>query len=75
MDIYKVRLGLKGQFGKSGGFRVIYQVDQNRKVVTLMALYFKPERAKLTDAEMKDRMDKVAVHIAAVTHIEPPLPN
>jgi mRNA-degrading endonuclease RelE of RelBE toxin-antitoxin system len=72
-DLYKVRLGLKGQFGKSGGYRLIYQVDQQRKVVTLVALYFKPERPKLTDAEMKDRLDKVAVHIAAIARIEPPL--
>jgi mRNA-degrading endonuclease RelE of RelBE toxin-antitoxin system len=75
LDLYKVRLGIKGQFGKSGGYRLIYQVDQNRKVVTLLALYFKPERPNLTDAEMKDRIDKIAVHIASITHVEPPLPN
>jgi len=41
----------------------------------LVALYFKPERPKLTEAEMQDRLDKIAVHIAASAQVEPPLPD
>ena len=61
--IFKIRIGVKGQIGKSGGYRLVYHVDCARNVITPVALYFKPDRAKLSDAEMADRLGKFAEYI------------
>jgi mRNA-degrading endonuclease RelE of RelBE toxin-antitoxin system len=58
-NTFKVRLGLKGQFGKRSGFRLIYHVDESRHVVTLLALYFKPDTPNLPDHEVAERFGKL----------------
>jgi mRNA-degrading endonuclease RelE of RelBE toxin-antitoxin system len=49
-DLFKIRLGVKGQIGKRGGYRLIYHVDWSRQVITPIALYFKPDVPNLPDA-------------------------
>jgi hypothetical protein len=59
-NLYKTRIGVKGQFGKRGGYRMIYHVDMERKVITPIALYFKPDTPSMSDTEITERFDKVA---------------
>ncbi|HUA22195.1 MAG TPA: hypothetical protein VMB25_25800 [Bryobacteraceae bacterium] len=76
-NAFKVRIGLKGQFGKSGGFRLIYHVDDSRSVITPVALYFKPETPNLPDHEVATRFDKLMKIIlqSAAEQSNPDLPT
>jgi mRNA-degrading endonuclease RelE of RelBE toxin-antitoxin system len=58
--VWKIRVGVKGYVGKSGGYRLIYHVDFERKVITPMALYFKGETEKLPDHEVQRLFNEVA---------------
>jgi mRNA-degrading endonuclease RelE of RelBE toxin-antitoxin system len=58
-NVFKIRIGLKGQFGKSGGFRLIYHVDFPRQVITPIALYFKPQIANLPYHEVAERFARL----------------
>lgn len=58
-SVFKVRLGVKGQFGKSGGYRMIYHVDSTSAVITPLALYFKPDIPKLPDHEVAERFQRL----------------
>ena len=58
-DVFKIRIGVKGQFGKSGGYRLIYHVDMERLVITPIALYFKPDTPNLSDSEVAERFIKL----------------
>jgi mRNA-degrading endonuclease RelE of RelBE toxin-antitoxin system len=75
-NVFKVRLGVKGQFGKRGGYRMIYHVDHSRFVITPIALYFKPDTPSLPDREVAQRFDKlmkVILESAQQTQVpEPP---
>lgn len=45
-DVYKVRLpNLDTNKGKSNGYRVVYIVITERKVVVLLTIYYKKEQA------------------------------
>jgi hypothetical protein len=71
-NLFKVRIGIKGQMGKSGAYRMIYHVDQDRMVITPIALYFKPDRSKLPDTEVARRFDDLLQHLRCP--VEPPKP-
>jgi len=71
-NVFKTRIGIKGQIGKSGGYRLIYHVDWERKVVTPIALYFKPETAKLPDNEVAARFNRLFEAIQAAKQPTPP---
>ncbi len=58
--VWKIRIGVKGQMGKSSGYRLIYHVDWSRQVITPLALYFKPETPQLSDAEIAARFERLA---------------
>jgi len=75
-NVFKVRIGVKGQnIGKRGGFRLIYHVDPERKVVTLLALYFKPDTPSMSDAEIAARLGKFAEYVKQdPTLLRPPHP-
>jgi len=62
-QVWKIRIGVKGVMGKSGGYRLIYHVDFTRKVITPMALYFKGETEQLPDHEVQRLFGEVAKNI------------
>jgi mRNA-degrading endonuclease RelE of RelBE toxin-antitoxin system len=73
-DIFKIRLGVKGRFGKRGGYRLIYHVDWSREVITPLALYFKKDTPNMADSEIIGRFEQVLEYI--IQHppqIPPPL--
>jgi mRNA-degrading endonuclease RelE of RelBE toxin-antitoxin system len=79
-NIYKIRMGVKGQFGKSGGYRIIYHIDDTleRMVVTPIAMYFKPDTPTLPDEEIAERFGKVVKIVAAAslpTELPGQIPN
>jgi mRNA-degrading endonuclease RelE of RelBE toxin-antitoxin system len=61
--LWKIRLGVRGKFGKRGGYRLIYHVDWERKVLTPVALYFKRDTPDLPVAEVTRRSKEVAAAI------------
>ncbi len=73
-DLFKIRLGVKGRFGKRGGYRLIYHVDWSREVVTPVALYFKRDTPKLSDAVIIGRLEQVAQYIAQYSVPAPSTP-
>jgi mRNA-degrading endonuclease RelE of RelBE toxin-antitoxin system len=71
-DLFKIRLGVKGQIGKRGGYRLIYHVDWSRQVITPIALYFKPDVPNLPDAEVTRRFGElIRQNLAASTATTP----
>ena len=76
-QVWKIRVGVKGVMGKSGGYRLIYHVDFTRKVITPMALYFKGETEQLPDHEVQRLFGEVAKNIeaASASSANPPLLN
>jgi mRNA-degrading endonuclease RelE of RelBE toxin-antitoxin system len=69
-NVFKVRIGIKGQnIGKRGGFRLIYHVDSDRKVITLLALYFKPDTPSMSNAEIAVRLGKFAKYVNPDLHL------
>lgn len=64
-NVFKIRVGMKGQFGRRGGYRLIYHVDFDRCVITALALYFKPDTAKLPDSEVQARIVRVRKPVSA----------
>lgn len=63
-DLFKIRIGVKGQLGKRGGYRLIYHVDWDRAVITPVALYFKPDTPDLPDSKIKERFGRVVEYLA-----------
>ncbi len=62
--VFKIRIGVRGSgIGKSGGYRLIYHVDQARLVITPLTLYFKRDRESLTVSELGSRLDKLVKYI------------
>jgi mRNA-degrading endonuclease RelE of RelBE toxin-antitoxin system len=56
-EVRKSRLGVrKAAIGKSGGYRLLFQVHRDVSVITLLALYYKPERTILSFEEIRRRM-------------------
>jgi len=70
-DLFKIRLGVKGRFGKRGGYRLIYHVDWSREVITPLALYFKKDTPNLPDSEIIQRVEQIMQYIAQ----NPPAPT
>ncbi|MCF8459319.1 MAG: type II toxin-antitoxin system RelE/ParE family toxin [Flavobacteriales bacterium] len=51
----KIRLSIKSKGkGKSGGARIITNIVISEKVVYLLSIYDKSEKANLTDSELKE---------------------
>jgi mRNA-degrading endonuclease RelE of RelBE toxin-antitoxin system len=56
-DVRKSRVGVrKAGIGKSGGYRLIFQVHRETATITLLALYYKPDQAILTQEEIRRRL-------------------
>lgn len=49
-QVWKIRVGIKGHTGKSGGYRLIYHVGWESKVVTPLLFHSKPEIEKIPDS-------------------------
>jgi len=59
VEVRKARLGVrKAQIGQSGGYRILFQISREVSVVTLLALYYKPDKAILSLAEIRHRLLK-----------------
>jgi mRNA-degrading endonuclease RelE of RelBE toxin-antitoxin system len=63
-SVFKIRLGVKGLFGKRGGYRLLYHVDFDRKVITPVALYFKKDTPNLPDHVVVQRFVAVTKYIS-----------
>lgn len=74
-DVFKIRIGVKGQFGKSGGYRLIYHVDVPRKVITPIALYFKGDIPNMPDHEVAARFDTLVQALGEAGALEPQNPT
>jgi hypothetical protein len=64
-SVFKIRLGVKGLFGKRGGYRLLYHGDCDRKVITPVALYFKKDTPNLPDHVVVQRFVAVTKYISA----------
>ena len=69
--LWKLRIGVKGRFGKRGGYRLIYHVDAERSVITPIALYFKADTPDLPVHEVSKRFLAVARAVGAIP--DPPV--
>lgn len=69
MDIYKLRLpNPDANAGKSNGYRVIYAVVTEAKIVFVLAIYYKKEQASLTETYIDGLLDGMAAeYISAET--------
>ena len=57
-DVYKLRLpNPDANVGKSGGYRVIYLVVTEAKIVVFMTIYYKKEHSDLPDAYIDELVD------------------
>ena len=57
-DIYKLRLpNPDANVGKSGGYRVIFLIVTEAKIVVFMAIYYKKEYTDLPDAYINGLID------------------
>jgi mRNA-degrading endonuclease RelE of RelBE toxin-antitoxin system len=74
--VFKIRIGVRGSgIGKSGGYRLIYHVDQARLVITPLTLYFKRDIENIAVSELGSRLSKLAKYIEdRPTLIAPPSP-
>jgi mRNA-degrading endonuclease RelE of RelBE toxin-antitoxin system len=57
-DLYKMRMANPdaGE-GKSGGYRIIYMVKTEHKVIILMTIYSKSDKENITDREIELLID------------------
>lgn len=69
--LWKIRIGVKGRFGKRGGYRLIYHLDSERSVITPVALYFKPDTPDLPAHEIAKRF----IEVARAVKVLPPAPS
>lgn len=69
--LWKTRLGVKGRFGKRGGYRMIYHVDWERRVVTPVALYFKKDIPDLPVAEIQQRFEAITKVLQTAPDAQP----
>ena len=54
VEVRKIRLGVKKEnIGKSGGYRLIYLVEAETKVIRLLFLHFKPREALVPLSEIE----------------------
>ena len=63
-SVFKIRLGVKGQFGKRVGYRLLYHVAWGRNVITPVALYFKKDTPSIPDHEVVQRFAAVTKRIS-----------
>lgn len=59
------RIGIPGQTGKSGGYRLLYFVDFEKRIVAPVGLYFKGEEEMLSRREIEALMKQLAEHLNA----------
>jgi mRNA-degrading endonuclease RelE of RelBE toxin-antitoxin system len=71
-NLFKLRIGVKGQMGKSGGYRMIYHIDWDGMVITPIALYFKPDKPIMPDTEVARRFGDLLRHLALTAPPKPP---
>ena len=58
VDVYKVRLpNPDANVGKSGGYRVVYMVVTERRIVVLLCVYYKKEQEDVTDTYVMGLID------------------
>jgi mRNA-degrading endonuclease RelE of RelBE toxin-antitoxin system len=58
--VYKVRVrNTDIPKGKSSGYRLIYNFDQERKIITLLLFYFKAEKPTALVKEIKNALDSL----------------
>ncbi len=56
-EVRKARVGVqKASIGKSGGYRLLFQVHRTVNVISLIAIYYKPDNAILAPAEIRRRL-------------------
>ncbi|MCL2485908.1 MAG: type II toxin-antitoxin system RelE/ParE family toxin [Endomicrobia bacterium] len=57
-DVYKIRLpNLDTSVGKSNGYRVIYMVVTESKIVVFLTIYYKKEQPTVSDVYIKGLID------------------
>ena len=57
-DVYKLRMpNPDAKAGKADGYRVIYLVVTDEKIVVLLTIYYKKEQADITDTYIKWLID------------------
>ncbi len=64
-EVWKIRVGVEGHTGKSSGYRLIYHVDWERRVITPLTFYFKGEIERIPDQEIEKLFKLVAKEPAA----------
>jgi mRNA-degrading endonuclease RelE of RelBE toxin-antitoxin system len=72
--VWKIRIGVRGRFGKRGGYRMIYHVNWEKRVITPIALYFKGDVPDLPIAELRKRLIEVG-KVIGNTETSPPPPE
>jgi mRNA-degrading endonuclease RelE of RelBE toxin-antitoxin system len=70
--VYKVRLpNPDANVGKSNGYRVIYAVAIERKLVAMLSVYYKKETATISDHEIRAMLNAfIADYIPEDTEVE-----
>lgn len=56
-ELYKIRLkSSDNKKGKSGGFRIIYEIKRNRLIIRLIEIYSKSKKNDINISEIKRRL-------------------
>jgi mRNA-degrading endonuclease RelE of RelBE toxin-antitoxin system len=65
-EVRKVRIGVKkAGIGKSKGYRLIYFVDQERNIIRLLLLHYKPDIPLIPNNEIAKAVKAMAIQLLA----------
>jgi mRNA-degrading endonuclease RelE of RelBE toxin-antitoxin system len=59
-DVFKKRLpNPDANVGQSNGYRIVYMAEYSRRLVVLLAIYYKKERESITESYIQDLINDV----------------
>ncbi len=71
-SLWGKRIGVPGQTGKSGGYRLLYFVDFEKRIIVPVSLYFKGDQDMLSAEQMEHIMKQLAKHLESQSSSQEP---
>ena len=71
-SLWGKRVGIPGQTGKSGGYRLLYFVDFEKRIIVPVSLYFKGNQEMLSAEQIEQIMRQLAKHLESEASQQPP---
>jgi mRNA-degrading endonuclease RelE of RelBE toxin-antitoxin system len=65
-EVRKIRVGVrKNRISKRDGYRLLYLVDREKQVITLLTFHFKPDIEVIPDAEVARLVEKLTKELVS----------